>query len=282
MTTDNTLLKVAGISMVVCRRYLAAYSHKKSPQRFTQAQLMTCLILRAYLKQTYRGIAEVLEVAPTLCQKLGLQRVPKYSTLKKFEKRVANPALLDALLAEVLALVLQAGDRQDAAMDSTGLSPSPASVYYRGRAGKASRHFVKLAVVVTVGAMLAVAMRVSFGPSHDLRDAPWLLDAASRRLRPGTLYADKGYDAEWIHRFCRAHWGVRSVIPVVFRSADGRIATPYRHTLHPVPKDYGRRWTVESFMSGLKRSTGGSLTARAPQSLLTEAALRVLAYAIRR
>ena len=47
-------------------------------------------------------------------------------------------------------------------------------------------------------------------------------------------------------------------------------------------KGYGRRWLVESYMSGLKRTTGHALSARSERSLFVEAALRVLAYALRR
>ncbi len=49
-----------------------------------QEQLLTCLILRAYLKTTYRGVIEVLEVSDALRERLGLQALPHYSTLKKF------------------------------------------------------------------------------------------------------------------------------------------------------------------------------------------------------
>ena len=45
---------------------------------------------------------------------------------------------------------------------------------------------------------------------------------------------------------------------------------------------YGRRWMVESFMSGLKRTTGSALSSRSESALFNDAALRVLSYAIRR
>lgn len=44
--------------MRLARKYLQPYSCAKSPHRFTQAHLMTCLVLRAYLKSTYRGVIE--------------------------------------------------------------------------------------------------------------------------------------------------------------------------------------------------------------------------------
>lgn len=45
---------------------------------------------------------------------------------------------------------------------------------------------------------------------------------------------------------------------------------------------YGRRWAVETFFSGLKRTMGSMLTSRKPDQLLKEAAFRVLAYTLRR
>ena len=39
---------------------------------FTQRQLMTCLILRVYLKTTYRGVLDLLAASPPLRQRMGL------------------------------------------------------------------------------------------------------------------------------------------------------------------------------------------------------------------
>jgi len=45
---------------------------------------------------------------------------------------------------------------------------------------------------------------------------------------------------------------------------------------------YGRRWQVESDMSGLKRTMGSTLNARTERGLMIDATLKVLAYAFRR
>lgn len=60
---NNLLLNVTRLSMMVCRRHLAPSSPVKSPHRFTQTRLMTCLILKTYLKTTCRGIMEILNVS---------------------------------------------------------------------------------------------------------------------------------------------------------------------------------------------------------------------------
>ena len=61
--TQNTLIDVARLSMRLPGRYMQPYSHAKSPKKFTQSQLMTCLILQTYLKTTYRGAGGFEKVA---------------------------------------------------------------------------------------------------------------------------------------------------------------------------------------------------------------------------
>jgi hypothetical protein len=45
---------------------------------------------------------------------------------------------------------------------------------------------------------------------------------------------------------------------------------------------YGKRWAVETFSSGLKRTMGSMLASRSSDQFLKEAAFRVLAYTLRR
>src|SRR5688500_6468045 len=59
----NEYVNVVRVSMVVCRRHMAAYAHPRAKHTFTQAQLMTCLVLKAYLDLTYRGVVQLLDVS---------------------------------------------------------------------------------------------------------------------------------------------------------------------------------------------------------------------------
>src|SRR5215218_1900694 len=139
----NLLHRVAELAMDVAARRLPEYSHPKSPHVYTQPQLMSCLVLRAYLRQTYRGIVELLEESDGLRRVLGLagDRVPRHTTLEEFASRVASPRLLDELVAEVLAVCQQrcggGGVRvEELAIDSTAMQASTASAHYVSRAGK--------------------------------------------------------------------------------------------------------------------------------------------------
>ena len=52
--------------------------------------------------------------------------------------------------------------------------------------------------------------------------------------------------------------------------------------MRELPAIYGRRWHAESFMSGFKRTMMSTLASRRTGTLLAEASMKVLAYAIRR
>jgi len=276
----NRLVRAAELALAVAADELPAYSCPKSPRRFTRPQLLACLVLRAYQKQTYRGVVDLLAASDDLRRALGLGRVPDYSTLQRFADRAVTPDLVDRVLGRLVERVGPAIG--DVAMDATGMEPSNASAYYTARRGTRHKGYVKLSLVVICGCLLPLGLVVSRGPRHDTSEAAELLDKASRKARPKRLFADKGYDAERVHEFCYRVWKVRSYIPAVVKRPDGAIGGRFRSRMRTVPRAYGRRWHAESFMSGLKRTTGSALTARKPNTLDAEASLRVLAYSVRR
>jgi len=279
----NILLEVASLSMMISRKYVEPYSHPKSPRKFTQSQLLTMLVLRAYLKTTYRGVIEFLETSDQLQKRLQLKRLPHYSTLKYFADRSHVLEIIDVMLADIIQKF--APDAEEATLDSTGMETSSMSAHYRTRSGKARKKYVKLSLCVLVGTLFPAGLVVSWGPYNDKREAQPLLSKIKTVTQPKRLFADKGYDAEWVHEFCRQDWNVESWIPPAVHRDDGGVNGRYRSQMTEAKlkeQGYGRRWIVESFMSGLKRTTGSALSARSEQALFTEAGLRVLAYALRR
>jgi len=282
----TTVEAVMELAMRLGQKHLAPYGAVRSRKDFTQRQLMSCLILRAYLQTTYRGVLEILAVSAPLRAALGLEeKLPHYTTLQKFSARAEVLKVVDALLRAITEK-LGRPPGAAAAMDSTGLEVTGASAYFNTRRGQPGRKWVKLSLVVWCGTLLPMALQVGWGPSNDKRQAPELLTKASQ-VTPGPkkLYADAGYDADWVHRFCHEQWGTTSIIKPAHRCRDGSLGGTYRAAMSPQhlqDNRYGLRWHIESFMSGLKRTTGCALRARLPHTLQSEAALRVLAYALRR
>lgn len=292
MSSDHKfLLRFVTLSMRVARRGMSEYACRRSRHDFTQRQLVTCLVLRAVLKLTYRGVVEFLAVAPEIREAMGIDKVPHYTTLQKLAAKPGVIAMVESFLAEIIrevgdgapGSIVEVGD---VAMDSTGLSKTLASAHFLSRSGRGSQRgigrYIKVSVMILCTSLLPCALTVGLGPRSDTAESPRLLAQASRVVKPRRLFADRGFDSERLHEFCREEWRVKSWVPPVIRTADGTIKTRYRARMTKLPKGYGRRWAVESFFSGLKRTCGAGLTARADLTLNNEAALRVLAYAIRR
>lgn len=289
MSTDaqpDRVLKVVGLAMQLGRLHLASYGCAKSRHDFTQPQLMTCLILRTFWKTTYRGVIEQLSVSSEVRQAIGLtDKLPHYSTLKKFSVRPGVAEVMHAMLATLAQAVQEADTRpcKDAAMDATGLPSTCASAHFESRRGQRRRRYVKVGVVMWCDWLVPASMEVGWGPSNDKLQARGLLDRASAAIRPDLFYADAGYDAEWVHERC-ADWGVMSVIKPV-RHGEGPPGGLYRSQMTPQnlkKLGYGRRWHAETFMSGMKRTMGPTLNATTERGLMFDAAMKVLAYAIRR
>jgi hypothetical protein len=279
--------QVAELAMKLGQRHLADYGATRSRHDFTQRQLMTCLILRAYLRTTYRGVLDLLAASQSLRERMGLtDKLPHFTTLQKFSSRSQVLAIAQKLVADIGRQAAgQTAGEPVVAMDATGLTRTTVSDYFCSRRGRKFRRWVKVAVVVLAGSMLPTALAIDLKPTHDCVQARTLLAQTQAVLRPARLLADAGYDAEWIHAQCREQWGVESVIPAVPRRADGTRGGKWRAQMTPdylQQKGYTRRWTVESFFSALKRTMGSALSARRPDQMVAEAALKVLAYTLRR
>ena len=277
---------VARLAMRLSQGHLADYGATRSRHDFTQRQLLSVLIVRAYLRTTYRGVLEILAISPGLRQELGLHdKLPHYTTLQKFSARSKVLEIVQGLLTRIGTQALDQSGEAMAAMDSTGLATTTASAYFQSRGGKRRRSWVKFSTIVLCGSLLPIAVVLDRGPSNDRLQASELLRQGQAVGPVERLYADAGYDAEWIHERCRSQWAAESVIKPNGQRADGRRNGRWRSKMSPrhlEKKRYGRRWAVESFFSGLKRTTGSSLSARSPEQQLAEAAIRILAYALRR
>jgi len=127
------LARVATLSMSAARRHLAPYSSIKSRKDFTQAQLLTCLVLRALTKNNYRGICELLELTPALREAIGLEKVPHWTTLQKFMAKPQVPEMINITLGSVLEEIGLDDLPAEVAVDSTGFHNGMASMHYLSR-----------------------------------------------------------------------------------------------------------------------------------------------------
>jgi hypothetical protein len=80
---ESKYVKVARIAYRLSKRVVARYSHIKSPHRFTQHQLVACVLLMFYVRKSYRDMEEWLLASAAVCAELELQEIPDHSTLNR-------------------------------------------------------------------------------------------------------------------------------------------------------------------------------------------------------
>src|SRR2546426_1297668 len=198
---DQSLLVVAQRAYHLAQRAMPEYASKFSKRTFTQPQLLACLILKLYLRHSYRE-AEAWWVATDAVRGLlHLRQPPDHSTLCWF----FHHKVAERLLARLLSLSLPCYDprqnrRRGGAVDSTGFETGHCSRYYRWRSGRrGQRGWPEWIIAVWVPHQLICAQRAQRahgGPCGDFAELPPIAAAAQRALPFGRLLGDAGFDSE--------------------------------------------------------------------------------------
>jgi hypothetical protein len=277
---DQEIVRIVKLALRLARRHLADHAHKFAPKKFTQPQLFACVILKAHMGCTYRKCEELLILMPAVREAIGLEEVPRFTTLQAFADRPEIGALIDGVLASIGRAVSKRTP-QDAALDGTGLEVTSASAHFVSRAGRKRTRFVKVMLGVLCASVIPVSLVVDWGPSHDMKQAWTLREKLKTTCRPTMLWGDGAFDCEAWHKANWQDWGVPSYAPTTVKSKSGRVNGLYRNTFQIRAREYGRRWMCESVNSGIKRTSGSTLRSRKQNTLFTEAALKVAAYAIK-
>lgn len=299
----NRLLVFARLAFEVAQRAVPDRRHRFAPKRYTQPQLLACVLVKEYLGLDYRTAREAIELSGPLREAFGLTSVPDHTTLWRFARDGATPAVVATALTETVALLKEAGresgpDPPLVAIDSTGMYCGHASRYFEQRRAKGSatthkaRAYQKWTAALWVGPQLVTAQLSKPGPCGDYPDLPPLAERSVASVPGALILADAGYDCEANHAFCRERLGVRALIPAKTRRYVAGPRRPYRAEMvrtlgcatlgvegQAAPlATYRRRWLVETLMSVVKRKWGERLTARLPAMQEAQALLRGLVY----
>jgi len=296
-TTSKSPRKVALVALDIGQEALPRYSHLCSPKKFAQPQLFACLVLKEFFRTDYRGIMGILADTPSLCEAIGLKKVPHWTTLQKASRRLLCNAPAQKLLD---ATVVRARPRRRtkrrppvkrSAVDSTGFEAHCTGHYSVRRRAKGRKHwqirtykrFPKLALLSDRSSHLVLAAIAERGPGPDITHFERIVCQALRRARMTTLLADAGYDAEWVHEVARHELAICTIIPPkIGRPTDKAPSGHYRRLmsqrLHLT--SYGQRWQVETTVSMIKRRLGSAVNARSYWSQCRALMLKVVAHNI--
>jgi transposase len=298
--TSKSPQDVAREALAAGTAALALYSHKFSPKKFTQPQLLACLVLKKFYKTDYRGIAAQLRDHSDLREILGLKKVPHFTTLQKAAARLLSREAFRALLRSTIRRVMKRRRTvRRAAMDSSGFACGHASRYYVKRRAKGQsiqespaqtafyRRYAKLETVFDTRTHLAIGALTSKGPAPDVDRLIPLLQEADLQVEIQSLLADAGYDSEANHVLARLGCGIRSLIPATHgRSSKKPPTGHWRRVMREKfstrtkrrQSGYTQRAQAETGFSMIKRRQGESVAARTFENQCNELRLMVLTH----
>jgi hypothetical protein len=262
---------------------LMLHKSKFSNKLYTQYQHLFLLIYKQFRKFTYKELLEDLSDNITLRAYLGLNKLPEYTTLIKFAKRLPT-AIFEKLIAAFSKFIEQP---EKVAIDGTGISLDNASPHYCKRIGKTykKRPFLKLSVIVEIKHYLILQFKVRKKVRHDVIDAYPMVRKLAKKYQPEAFYGDRGYDAEKLFKIVFEELGaypfiLQKRLDVPKHRRKGR----YRKETFDV-FDYGeylQRNKVETAFSILKRKFGFSIKSKDVKNQKVEAMCRIVAYNIDR
>jgi len=124
------------------------YSCRYLKHVYTQHQRLILVLLKEYISTDYRDFVELIDLMSDIKEKLGLDKIPYFTTLQKFVTRIPY-SLFNFLLSRILKLFYSYGlNVYVAAIDATGFTSAYANYYYSRRTGKLRSSFLRTSISV--------------------------------------------------------------------------------------------------------------------------------------
>jgi hypothetical protein len=271
------LVPFARVALQVGREVLPPYSHRFSPRRFSQPQLLAVLCLMRYEDWTFRAAEVRLLEHAELRRALELQTVPDHSTLFRFMLRLDEQVIAKALAEVVHRLQRRKAppgpsQQRTIAVDATGLAPGSISTFFirrreqHGGAPTPFRYWLKWLLAIDVSWRVIVAQKAHAGPTNDCATLPSLLNEIARgSQRIGVVVADAEFDSERNHQHIRQQLGAESIIPAKRSKAAWKLTGVRAQMRAHFPAErYRQRVQAETVFSVIKRKLSGKSTRSKP------------------
>jgi hypothetical protein len=261
--------------------HVRRFPKKHDPKKYGIWAHACILALKELEDKTYRFVVDMVAEMPRILTLLMIDKAPHWTTLHKAAQRLQG-CLAERLVASFVRITKS--QRVRAGIDSTGLQPTRASVYYttvlkkdRKKRRKIRRH-IKLSTVIDLDHQLPMSFKIRRGPASDHKDAIRLVSKAHSIKKLKSLDADKGYTKEALRKLvvekCRAEDRIKVKNPEVpiWRTRGEYLKKAKRHKLKA-----NYRSLCETYHSVLKRVTGSTVRAVTVAMQNKEVAFKVLA-----
>ncbi len=225
----------------------------------------------AKLRTVYNIPFRSLEgIAGIFARITGIRSVSYTSIFRRIRKTVPNLESHD-------------GRPVDCAIDSTGFKITIRGDYPGTKWNRKRRGWSKLHAIISINDVPAMSFLITDDHVHDEKAGKELLKSVKDRIR--RIFGDKGYDSKAIYNTFGENTAITPRRNASTRSrgspARARIVRQIRRTSESEWKesvDYGKRWNVEIYFSGLKRTMGEVIKANRPDYIFQEIALKVQYY----
>ena len=260
MNKEKSLLQK--INGLIRQARVPNYLHHFGPKKFTSIQHTKCWLLKEKLKCSWDDFVE------DHIKYYNVEKIPEVSTLKKFVKRL--PFWLKNMLVACSSNIESA---EHGAIDSTGLSRTNASQHYIKRIDRKNpiKKSLKLSLYTTRNHILSFRLRSEW--RGDTKDVAYLANHSP--IIPLVNCMDKGYDANYIHKYFR-ELEVYSIIPVRKNCRRGNYRKEMRDFFDYV--QYWERNCAEWNNSNLKRVFGDYVRSHKFRTQHSEVAARIILH----
>ena len=256
---------------------------KYSNKIFTNFQHLFLLVYKQFRKFTYEELLTDIAGNNDLRVYLGLNKLPHYTTLIHFAKRLPL-TIFEKLVSSFKKIICKP---KKVAIDATGISLDNASKHYCKRIGVSykQRPFLKTTFIVDIEQYIILMAKTRKKPRHDTIDAKPMIKKLSEEYNPEIFYADRGYDDNKIFKLCfeklKAYPLIlqrRLEIPKHRRKGNYR-----KQTINEF--DYGeylQRNKIETLNSMFKKRFGSKILSRNNKMQKIDLLSRVIAFNIDR
>lgn len=266
---NSKYIKFIDGALEICKG-IPRYFSKFSNRIYCNHQHIILLVLKQKLRTTYEELIEFLKVS-CIPEHIGLRRIPHYTTLVKFHKRLKK---------SIINLLINQRAAKTVAIDGTGFESTTKSYYYRtiwnSDSLQKTRRFVKLSIAIDVDNQQILSYSIHKGPRHDIKDFQYLL----KDLDVDYVLADKGYDSKEHRLFI--FYNLHAIPNIPYRKNSGITKIGKNRVIPFVEKTYHKRSLVETVFSVVKRKYGSTLLSKNFEAQKKELIWKLIAYNIER
>lgn len=268
------------------RSHVRMFPHKHDPKIYGVWVNAVLLTLKGHEDKSYRFIVELVSEMPRILELLKIKECPHWTTLHKAAQRFKG-SFIERLVASFIKATKN--NKIRTGIDSTGLQPTRASVYYtkiiskdRKKRRKIKKH-LKLSTVVDLTHQLPVCFKIRRGPASDHKDCDSLIRKAYKIKPFKSFDGDKGYTGEEHRRIvveeCNAEDRIKIKNPEtpIWRTHGEYLKKAKKRKLKA-----NYRALCETYHSVLKKITGSTVRAVTVKMQNTEIAFKILACSAHR